>query len=131
LWSARTGIGEHPALEDPCPQPTPQQLDHLAVADPALELSDEGVPVDFVEARLDVGVEHPLSTLVGRLTDDLEGVVGGTLGPKAEALGREVRLEYGFEDDLGRRHDHPVFDSWDAERAGFSRPPRLWNMHPS
>ena len=56
--------------------------------------------------------------------------MGGVLRPKAEALGGEVRLEDGLEDDLRRRHDHPVTDRGDAERPGLSRLSRLRDVHP-
>ena len=125
-----SGVGDDPALEHPCSQPAPQQLQHLPVNDPALDLAHEGVVVDLVEACLDVGVEHPHRTLVGRLADGFEGLVGGTLRPEAEALGREVRLENGFEDDLRRRHHHPVGDRGDAERPGLPRLARFGDADP-
>ena len=52
------------------------------------------------------------------------------LRPEAEALGREVRLEDGFEDDLRPRHHHPVSDRGDAERPGLPRLARFGDVDP-
>ena len=47
-----------------------------------------------------------------------ERLVGGALRAEPEALRGEVGLEDGFEDDLGRRHDHPVSAPWGCRAAG-------------
>jgi hypothetical protein len=47
--------------------------------------------------------------------------MGGALRPETEALGRKAGLEYRFEDDLGRRHHHPITHGGDD---GFILPPR-------
>ena len=75
----------------------------------------------FVEARLDVGVEHPHPTLVGRLTDGFEGLWAERFGRNPKLTGRKVGLEDRLEDDLRCRHDHPVGDSGNAERPGLAR----------
>jgi hypothetical protein len=60
LRGARLDRGHDPVLEHPGPQPTPKQPQHPPIAHPSLDLSDQGVQVDLVNAALDVGVEHPL-----------------------------------------------------------------------
>ncbi len=82
------------------------------------------------KARLDVGVEHPLPTPVGRLADGFEGLVRRALRPEAEADRMEVGVEDRLEHDLGCRHDHPVGDGGDAERPGLARLARLGDVHP-
>ena len=52
LRGARPRFGDDPALEDPRPQPTPQQLHHPPVDHPPLDLGDQRVVVDLVEAAL-------------------------------------------------------------------------------
>ena len=82
-----SGIRDHPALEYPGSQPTTQQLQHGPVRDPALDLANEGLVVDLVEACLDVGVEHPHPAVVRRLADGFSGLVGGTFGRKPKLWG--------------------------------------------
>jgi hypothetical protein len=130
LRGAGLRIGDHPALEDSCPQPASQQLQHLPVNHPAFDLAHEGVVVDVVEARLDVSVEHPPPTLVGCLADSLEGLVRRTLRAEPEAHRMEVSLEDRLKDDLRCRHDHPVGNGGDAERSGLPWPARLGDVHP-
>jgi len=85
LRGPRLGVGDDPALEHPRSQPASQQLQHLPVNNPALDLGHEGVMVDLVEARLDVGVEHPHRSPVRCLADSLQGVVSGPLRAEPEA----------------------------------------------
>ena len=84
----RLRVGDHPALETPRSKPALEQLEDLAVDHPSLDLSHEGVTVDLVEAALDVSVEHPLGALVGRLPDDLNGLMGGRFGRKPKLWAR-------------------------------------------
>ena len=86
--------------------------------------------VDGAEAVRHVGVEHPVRSPVGLDPDSLDGHLRRAPRAKPVALGQEVGLEDGFEDDLGRRHHHPVTDTGYAEGPGGSRLPRLRDMHP-
>jgi hypothetical protein len=86
--------------------------------------------VDLIEACLDVGIEHPVGSPVGRHPDRFERLVGGTLGPEPKALRGEIGLEDWLEDDLGRRHDDTVGHGWDAERPGLPRLARFWDVDP-
>jgi hypothetical protein len=83
LRGARFDRGHDPALEHPGPQPTPQQLQHPPIAHPPLDLSDQGIRIDFVKATSDIGVEHPLRLApVDRRPDGLQRVVGRQPGPE-------------------------------------------------
>ena len=88
--------------------------------------------VDVVEAGLDVGVEHPHPAPVGRSTRiSLEGVVGRTLRSEPETDRGEVGLEDRLEDDLGRRHDHPVARPWGCRAAGSGPACPAWGCAPA
>ena len=56
--------------------------------------------------------------------------MGRALRPEAEAAGQEVGLEDRFEDQLRRRHRHPIAKTGDAERPCLSRLPGLGDAHP-
>jgi len=56
LGGARFDRGHDPALKHPRPKPTPQQLEHPPITHPPLDLSDQGMMIDFVKTALDVGV---------------------------------------------------------------------------
>ena len=88
-------VGDHPALEHPGPQPSPQQLQHLPVNDPALDLGHQGVVVDLVEAALMSASSTHTAPLVGRLADGLEGLVGRSLRAEPEAAGRKSASKIG------------------------------------
>jgi hypothetical protein len=86
--------------------------------------------VDVVEARLDVSVEHPPPSLVGRPADRLQGIVRRPFRAEPETHRGEVGLEDRFEHDLRRRHHHPIGDGGNAQRPGLTRPARLRDVHP-
>ncbi len=86
--------------------------------------------IDLVEAGFDVGVEHPVGAPVGLDPDGLDGHVGRTLRAEPEARGGKVGLEHWLEDNLGRRHHHPVTHGWDTEWPGLTRLARLRDVHP-
>ncbi len=132
MWGSGSGVGDHPTLEHPSPKPGSQQLDHLPVNYPALDLADEGLVVDFGEAGFDVGIEHPHRPLIDRHADGFEGLVGGTLRAEPEAGRQEVGLEDWFEDDLGCRHHHPVTNGGDRQgsRRLTRRVPCFGDVHP-
>ena len=53
LRGARARLGDHPTLKDPCPQPAPQQLEHLPIYDPPADLGHQRVVIDLVKGRHD------------------------------------------------------------------------------
>jgi Recombinase zinc beta ribbon domain len=129
LRGTRLHLRDDPALERPRPQPTSEQLDHPSVPHAPLHLSDQRVVVDGVEARLDVGVEHPCLALIGRHTDSLQGLLGGAFRAEPETDRAEVGLEDRLEHDLGGRHHHPVAHRRDTQRPGLTRPTRLGDVN--
>jgi hypothetical protein len=105
---ARLDRGHDPALEYPRSQPTPQQLEHPSITHPPLDLSDQGVVVDFVKTASDVGVERPhLAAPSDGPADRFQRVVGRQPGPEPVAGREEVGLEDRLEHDPRRRHHHP------------------------
>ncbi len=84
--------------------------------------------IDLIEERLDVGIEPPQRPPVGTMPDRFEG--SQSRAPRSEPVTRfeEVRLEHGFEDDLGDCDDNPVTDAWDTEGPGGARLPRLGDI---
>ena len=83
-----------------------------------------------VQARLDVGVEHPLPDPGWPSDGRLRGPVRRSLRAEPETHWVEVSFEDRLEDDLRCRHDHPIGDSGNAERPGFPRFSRLWDVDP-
>lgn len=76
---------------------------------------------ETAETVRDVGVQHPLPTPVGFDPDHLKSLVSRAPRAEPEARRQEVRLEDRFEDDLRRRHDHPVANGGDGERPILPR----------
>ena len=129
-WRARRRVGHDPVLQHPGSQPRADELQHLAIHDPLADKRHQGVVVDGAEAVRHVGVEHPVRSLVGLDPDGLDGHMGRALRPEAEARRQEVGLEDGLEDELRRRHDHPVRDGWDPQGPGGSRRAWFGDVHP-
>lgn len=130
LRSAGFSVGQHSPLDDPCTQPASQQLQHRPVNDPALDLTHECVVIDLVEARLDIGVEHPQRSPVDTMTNRFQSLEGRASGSEPVTGLQEVGLEDRFEDELGSCHDHPVTNAGDPEGPGGTRLPRFWNVDP-
>ena len=96
----------------PCPDPVQQ----------------DGV-IDHVEARLDVGVQHPVVALGAEAVDVGHGVMSPPLRSEPIRDRQEVGLEDRLQHQLQRRLDHPVRDRGNAEFAQLPRPARFRN-HP-
>jgi hypothetical protein len=92
LWGSGLNFRDHSTFEHTDSQPTTKQLQHLPVNHPAFDLTHEGVMVDVVKARLDVSIEHPSPTLIGRLADGFEGLLRRTLRAEPETHRMEVGL---------------------------------------
>ena len=86
--------------------------------------------VDLVEARLDVGVEHPPSAPVDAMAYRFQGSESRASGSEPVARLQEISLEHRFEDDLGGSHDHPVTDAGNTKWPGGARFPRFGNVDP-
>jgi len=121
LRGARAGLGRHPVLEHPHPQPCPEQPQHRPVRDPPGHQGQQGIVPDRPEAVADVGVKHPVGAAVGLDPDHLARLVGGATRAKPVAGRQEVSLEHRFKDQLRRRHRHPVAHAWDRQWPGAAR----------
>jgi hypothetical protein len=78
----------------------------------------------------DTSASSPAGAPVGFDPDDLKGLVGRTSRAEPETDRAEVGLEDRFEDDLGRRHHHPVTHTRDTQWPGLTRLARLGDMDP-
>jgi hypothetical protein len=121
---------DDPALKHPSTKPASQQLHDPPVGHPPLNLSDQRLVRDLIEARLDVGIEHPRPAPVDRPSDGLQSMMRRTLRAKPVAARKEVSLEDRLEHDLRCRHHYPVGDRWDPERPQLTWPPGFRDLHP-
>ena len=131
LRGAGVAAGHYPTLEHPRSKPASQQLQHRPVRHPSGHLDHQGIVIDLVEARFDVGVEHPLAAPIGLDPDHLDGIMGRTFRSETETDRLEIGLENWFEDQLGGRHDQPVRNSGNAQRPGLPRLAWLGNVDSS
>lgn len=130
LRRARGDLVHAVVLEHPGSQPPAQQLQHPPIRHASSDLAHQRVVIDRTEAVRHVGVEHPVVTVVRGPPNDLTGLDRRPLGPEPETASQEVGLEDRFEDQLRRRHDHPISDRRDTKRPGLTRPARLGDVHP-
>ena len=91
--------------------------------------SIRAVCVDRVEARLDVGVQHPAVALGAEQVDLGDRVVRPPLRPEPVGDRHEVGLEDRFQHQLQRSLHHPVSDRRNAQLAQLPRPTGLGD-HP-
>ncbi len=130
LRGAGDAASDHPVLHHPGAQHGAQELEDVTVADALLDRLHQPVVRDRLEARGDIRLDHPPSTLVGLVDEHLQRVVSPALGTKP----KRARQEVGFEDRLDRRfqrrlHD-AVTDSGDRQRSLLTRA-GLWYEHPT
>ena len=86
--------------------------------------------VDLVEARPNVGFEHPVigARPRGQVVDLGDCVLRPPIRPKPVRARKEVRLEYGFEHQFDRCLYHPVGDGGDTQRPQLAA--GLGDHHP-
>ena len=120
---------DHPALRSPGDRPLelplyhhtrlkPQadQLQHPPVRHPPGHLSEQPVVADLAEEVPDVELRDKLAPADEAGTEPLHRLHSRPLRPEPVRARREVRLEEGFQHDLGRLLGHPVTNRRNAER---------------
>ena len=129
LGSPRLGVGDHPVLEHPCPQPPPQQLQHRR-STTRRSTWPMRAPWSMLSKHALMSASSTQSAPRLAATRITSSACGRSASGGTRSSSEEVGLEDGFEDDLGRRHDYPVGHRWDAERPGFARLARLGDVDP-
>src|SRR5215207_1585054 len=109
--------------EDPRPQERRHQTQDALVSDATSHPAHEGGVVDLVEARRDVGLQHPLVVPIGRceVVDLGDGVLGSALGMEPVGARVEVRLEDRLEHQLQRGLHDPIGGRGDPESTELAR----------
>ena len=97
-------------------QPQADQLQHPPVRHPPGHLSEQPVVADLAEEVTDVELRDKLAPADEAGTEPLHRLRGRPLRPEPVRARREVRLEEGFQHDLGRLLGHPVTNRRNAER---------------
>jgi hypothetical protein len=96
------------------------QTQDTLVPDSFLQPVNEAGMRNFVEARRDVGLQHPLIGMCAEEVDLGYCVLGAAPGAEAVAARLEVRFQYRLEHQFQRSLDHPVSGGRDAEATKFS-----------
>ena len=119
LRGSRLRVGDHPTLEHPGPQPTPQQLQHPPVRHPPLPPGPSGRHGRSASkhALMSASSTHSRPRLAVD-PDGLEGLMGRPLRAEPETDRQEVGLEDRLEHDLRCRHHHPVRARRECRAAG-------------
>jgi site-specific DNA recombinase len=120
---AVAALGEHTGLEERL-----DQSQHTLVLDPTSNTVHEGRVVDRVEARLDIGVQHPPVTLGAVLVNLGDRVLGAPHRPEAIRDRLKVGLEDRLQHELQRCLNHPIRHGGDAELPQLPRPSRLGDL---
>ena len=117
------GFGEDPGLEKRL-----DQRQHALVFDPAPDPVHQRRMADGIEARLDVGIQHPPVALAPEMVDLRNRVLGPPPGPEPVGDRHEASLEDGLQDQLQHGLHDPVRNGRYPEPADLPRPARLGNL---
>jgi hypothetical protein len=116
------GGGEHPGLEEGF-----HQRQDAFVGDPAPDAVHQRGVIDVVEARRDVGLQHPLIRPRREVVDLGDSVLRAPIGSKPIGDRLEVGLKDGLQHQFQRGLHDPVGHGRDAQSPQF--PARLGDHH--
>jgi hypothetical protein len=102
-------FGQNPGLQERLHQPQ-----HTLVLHPGSDAVHQGHVIDPVEARLDIGVQHPAIAVGAELVNLSDRIVCAPLRPEPVGDRLKVGLEDRFQHQLQRSLDYPVSDGGDA-----------------
>ena len=122
-FSSVAGLGHDSGLEE-----RPHQRQNPLVLDSGAHPVHEGGVRDGVEARLDIGVEHPEIALGAETLDLGDRILSAPLGSEPVGDRQEVGLEDGFEHQFQCGLDGSVRHGGNAEASQPSRPTGLGNL---
>jgi site-specific DNA recombinase len=112
---------DHPALRGPsdrplelpfgqhsCLEPPADQLDHPPIRHPPAHLGKETLMIDLAEEVADIELRRELAALDEADPEPFHRLRGRPLRPEPIRARQEIRLEDGFQHQLGRLLGHPV-----------------------
>jgi len=107
---------ELPVLHHSCLQPQADQFQHPPVRHPFPHLGEQPLMADLAEEVPDIELRDKLAPRDEPGTEPFHRLRGRPLRPEPVRARQEIRLEEGFQHDLGRLPGHPVTHRRNAER---------------
>ena len=127
LRCAGRRCGEHAIVEHSGLEP---RFHEAVQGRECLELAEEGLLIDTIEALRDISVQGGLGLLLNRDEDGPDSVVDGPSGSASIAVGFEPCFPLRFKDEFDEGLECPIVEGGNRKRA-FVVFARLRNPHPS